>query len=306
MSDAGEPIFEQVTVVGLGLLGGSLAMAVRRRRLARRVVGVCRRRETAEAALRAGMVDEAGTDAARLVPGTQLLVLATPVHAMADALREAAPFLSEEAVVTDVGSVKGGLAETLPGLLPPGVRYVGAHPMAGSHARGVEHAREGLFEGAACVVASGPEIDPAAREQVRRLFAGVGARLVERTPAQHDAEVAWVSHVPHALAFAYAHALAAAPAGAGAVRGPGFRDFTRIAQADPELWADILCSNGKALAGPLAAVAAALERLSRSVEQGDAEATERFLAEARDALARLAQGAPSGGGNPEIHSRKER
>jgi prephenate dehydrogenase len=299
------PAVERLAVIGLGLLGGSLCAAARARGAARRVVGVARLRETAAAALRAGLVDEAGPDPA-LCAGAELVALATPVGAMAEALRRAAPHLAEGCVVTDVGSVKALLAETLPGLLPPGVSYVGAHPMAGSHRRGLAHARADLFEGAPCIVAPAPGAPAFAVARVRGFFEALGARVVGRDPERHDDEVAWVSHLPHALAFAFARALAEAPGAAAAARGPGFRDFTRIARSDPELWAEILCANRKALAGPLARAAARLAELARAVEQGDAEAVDKFLAAARESLARFADGARSGGANPENHPRKER
>jgi prephenate dehydrogenase len=299
------PPVERVAVVGLGLLGGSVAAAARSRGAARRVVGISRLRETAAAALRRGIVDEAGTDLARGVAGADLVVLATPLAAMPELVRQAGPALAEGCVVTDVGSVKGSLADILPGLLPPGASYVGAHPMAGSHRRGLEAARADLFEGAPCVVTPTPAAPPAAVARVRRFFAALGARVLERDPARHDEQTGWISHLPHALAFAYARALADAPDGAGALRGAGFRDFTRIAHSDPELWAGILCANRKALAGPLARAGAQLAELSRSVEQGDVETVERFLAQAHESLARFADDARSGGEDPETPARKE-
>jgi cyclohexadieny/prephenate dehydrogenase len=292
--------FERVAVVGLGLLGGSLAGAARARGVAKRVVGVSRGRETAAAAVSAGLADEGTADLAAGVAGADLVVLCTPVSAMAETLRRAAPQLAPGAIVTDVGSVKARLVDTLPGLLPPGVHYVGAHPMAGSHHTGLRHARKDLFEGAACVQTPTASTPPAALARVRGFWGALGARLFERDPAQHDAQVAWVSHLPHAVAFAYAASLAAAPAEAFALRGTGFRDFTRIAASDPELWADILATNAKALAGPLAASAQALARLARAIEAEDAAAVHRFLAAASEALAAANGDARSGGraGNP--------
>lgn len=297
---------ERVAVIGLGLLGGSLARAAVERGLADEVVGVSRRPETAREALDAGWVHVAGTDVEAGVRGASLVVLGTPLQAMEGVLAKAAPGLAEGAVVTDVGSVKGALAERLPGLLPAGVDYVGAHPMAGSHERGLSHARADLFEGAACVVTAPATVAKESVARVTAFFQGLGARVVRRDPAAHDSEVGWVSHLPHALAFAYAKALAAAPAGAGDVRGTGYRDFTRIAWSDPELWADILCHNRKALAGPLQAVARELVGIAALLERGDAEGIERFIAQGGDALARLAVEAPAGGDSPIIHSRKER
>ncbi len=286
---------ERIAVVGMGLLGGSVAGAARARGLAKRVVGVSRGRDTAAAAKAAGLVDEGTADLAAGVAGAGLVVLCTPVFAMAETLKRAAPHLAPGALVTDVGSVKGTLVETLPGLLPPGVHYVGAHPMAGSHLTGLRHASKDLFEGAACVLTPTPTTPPAAVATVKRFWAALGARLYERDPAQHDAEVAWVSHLPHAVAFAYAESLTAAPAGAFSLRGAGFRDFTRIAASDPELWADILATNAKALAGPLAHAAGALARLSRAIEAGDVDAVHRFLAAASEALAAANRDARSGG-----------
>ncbi|HEY5658024.1 MAG TPA: prephenate dehydrogenase [Myxococcota bacterium] len=277
-------VFERVAVVGLGLLGGSVALAAKRRGVAVRVVGATRREDARERALRQGAVDEiASLD--EVARGADLVILATPVYAMADALRGLAPALGEGAIVTDVGSVKTPLVESLPGLLPPGAVYVGSHPMAGSHERGMEHAREDLFDGASCIVTRAG--DARAADRVCAFWRGVGAVVVQRDARVHDEEVAWVSHVPHVLAFAFARALAAAPAGARDVAGAGFRDFTRIARSDAELWGDILTANGKALAAPLHAVADALTELTRAIEAGEVETLEGLLESGRQALARM-------------------
>lgn len=294
------PVFQRVAVVGLGLLGGSVALAARRRGVARVVVGVSRRRETAERARETGVVEAASHRAAEVLAGADLVVLATPLEATETTLRGLAPHLPEGALVTDVGSVKGSLAERLPGRLSRGAVFVGAHPMAGSHHRGLEHARADLFEGAVCVLTPTAATPPEALAQVRAFWEGLGSHVVQRSPGQHDLEVAWMSHVPHGLAFAFAAALEAAPEGSGALAGAGFRDFTRIARADPELWADILNANRKQVTGPLRTVAESIESLVRLLEAGDAEALERALAAARERLARHAAGAPADGDeNPE-------
>jgi prephenate dehydrogenase len=299
------PAVERLAVLGLGLLGGSVALAARARGVARRVAGASRSRETLARARARGVVDEAVADPGDAAAGADLVILATPPFAMPGVLREIAPRLRPGALVSDVGSVKGMLAEMLPGCLPPGVAFVGSHPMAGGHARGLEHARADLFVGAACVVAPGAGAERAGVERLCAFWEALGARVVLRDPATHDAEVAWVSHLPHALAFAFARALAGAPPGAAQLAGPGFRDFTRIAHGDPELWSEILAANRKALAGPLHAAAARLAELARELEAGDAEALERWLTEARGALAGFTaraagSDARSGGANPEI------
>lgn len=276
--------FERVAVLGLGLLGGSVALAARRRGVAKCVVGANRSPAVLDEALRLGVVDETAPDAAGAVRAADLVVLATPVSAMPEVVRSIVPALGQGALVTDVGSVKGVLADNLPGLLPRGVHYVGAHPMAGSHERGVAFAREDLLDGATCIVST--DSDPAARERVAGFWRALGSFVVWRDSAEHDAEVGWVSHVPHAVAFAFAAALEDAPDGAFDVQGSGFRDFTRIAHSDPEMWADILFANRKAVAAPLEAAARSLSALSRLLEEENAEGLERFLQAARTALSR--------------------
>jgi prephenate dehydrogenase len=310
------PSFRRIAVLGLGLLGGSVALAAKRGGVAECVVGSARRPEPLRQALAAGVVDEVA-DVAAAVSGADLVVLGMPVGSMKRVLEEAVPHLAEGTLVTDVGSVKGLLADTLPGVLPSGVHYVGSHPMAGSHEKGVAHASADLFDGACCVITAQPDTDAGAMQRVGDFWRALGACVVERDPSQHDAEVAWVSHVPHALAFAFAHALAAAPEGAGEVAGSGFRDFTRIAHSDVALWTEILHENRKALVGPLEAVARSLHDLARSIEDGDAESQERFLSSAHETLSSVAaqavsrergddeEDARSGGANPEIQAGPE-
>jgi cyclohexadieny/prephenate dehydrogenase len=280
MSERFEPI-QRLTVLGLGLLGGSVAWAARERGLAREVVGCGRREAPLRDARARGLVDRIAVDPAVAVEGAELVVLATPVGAMAAVLQAASEGLRRDALVTDVGSVKSMLAETLPGLVPPGVVYIGAHPMAGSHEKGPEHARTDLFEGATCVITPAAGDSEAAVARIEGFWSALGARVIRRDPTTHDVEVAWMSHVPHALAFAFARALGDAPPSAGEVAGSGFRDFTRIARSDPELWAEILVANRKAVQGPLARVAERLGDLARALETGDIDTMDRWIAEAR-------------------------
>lgn len=300
--------FSRLAVIGLGLLGGSVARAARRAGVADRIVAAGRRPAPLERALAEGVVDEVA-DIAGAVRGADLVVLGTPVGIMQRVLEEASPHLSPGTLVTDVGSVKGVLADRLAGVLPADVHYVGAHPMAGSHLRGVVHARADLFDGACCIVTPVPSSDRDAVAEIVAFWRALGALVTERDPVQHDVEVAWVSHVPHALAFAFAHAMAGAPERAGELVGSGFRDFTRIAHSDPLMWGEILHENRKALAGPLQAFARSLHELTEALESGDADARDHFLESARHALApaepgALAAGGPedarSGGRNPEI------
>jgi prephenate dehydrogenase len=294
-----KPLFERIAVIGLGLLGGSVAAAASRHGVAARVVGASRSQDAREFALRHGWIDAVGSGA-EVAAGADLVVLATPVFAMADVLRGFALALGSDAIVTDVGSVKAQLADTLPGLLPAGVHYVGSHPMAGSHERGIEYARADLFEDSTCVVTDGGE--PEAQQRVCAFWRALGARVVMRGPAEHDEQVAWTSHTPHVLAFGFAAALAGAPAGSEDLTGGGFRDFTRIAESDPELWSDILTANRKALGAPLAAVGESLRELGRAIEANDPELVERWISGARDALALAMRSMPRARSMDEGHA----
>jgi histidinol-phosphate aminotransferase len=262
-----------------------------------RVVGATRNADARRAALEHGTCDEVA-ELEVAVRGADLLVLATPVSAMLPMLRRVAASLEPGCIVTDVGSVKGPLCDTLPGLLPPAVEYVGSHPMAGSHARGFDHADPDLFVGRPCVVMADAAAD--ARERVARFWRALGADVRERQPDEHDAEVAWVSHLPHLLAYAFAGGLAEAPAGAQDLRGSGFEDFTRIARSDPEMWSEILTGNRKALAAPLQAVRHRLAELVEAIEADDTETLERLLGQARDALASGGERRPLTSTEPEL------
>ena len=273
--------FERIAVLGLGLLGGSVALATKRAGVATRTAGATRNPEVLAEASRRGVVDDVGSFE-EVVRDADLVVLATTVAAMPDVVRLVAPCLREGAIVTDVGSVKGVLAESMPDLLPAGVCWVGAHPMAGSHERGLVFATADLFDGKPCIVTD--DADAASVERVCEFWRALGARVVRRDATAHDEEVAWASHVPHVLAYAYATALASAPAGTREVVGSGFRDFTRIARSSPELWGDILTANRQAIAEPLRAVGSALSSLGEAIEAGDATKLEILIDAARKSL----------------------
>jgi cyclohexadieny/prephenate dehydrogenase len=278
--------FRRLAVLGLGLLGGSVAAAAKQRGLALEVVGAARRPAPLERALAAGIVDSVASPSEAVV-GADFVILGTPVGSMSKVLSDVAAGLEPGCLVTDVGSVKGAVMEILPGLLPDGVDFVGSHPMAGSHLRGPDHARADLFEGATCVITPSNGQNEQSIQRVEQFWRSLGSKIERRTPAEHDDEVAWVSHLPHLLAFAFADSLSAAPDRVGRLAGGGFRDFTRIAQSDAELWGEILSLNGKALSGPLNQFSGSLAKLARVLEEGDGESLEKMLNQARLRLAEV-------------------
>ncbi len=284
--------FEKVALLGVGLLGGSLGLALRQRRLAGRVHGYVRRAAAAAECLAAGAVDTAGQDLAAAVEGADLVVLCTPLGQMAALAALAAPALRPGVLVTDVGSVKASVQrEVAPVVTAAGARFVGSHPMAGSERTGVAAARADLFVGAVCVVTPAPESDPAAVAAVCRLWEAVGARVLTLCPEAHDARVARTSHLPQALAATLADLVLdpAAPDGQGQLCAGGFRDSTRIASGSPEMWRDIFLANRAAVSEALEEFRRRLDAVRQAVAAGDAAALEQVLARARERRERWLQ-----------------
>ena len=268
----------RLAVVGLGLLGGSVAKAARARGLARSIVAVGRRLETIEAARQDGTVDEVTTDLAAGVAGADFCLLATPVTTLEGLLPAVWGAAADGALITDVGSTKASIVaatDRLAGQRP--LRFVGSHPMAGSEKSGYGVARADLFQGATVVLTPTERTDAAALERVAALWDAFGARVLRLEPAAHDRAVAAVSHLPHFVADALVDAVLRMDAGFFEVAGRGFRDTTRIAAGSPPMWREIFHDNRAALAEALAAFRKSLDHLEAMVAAGDGEALEREL-----------------------------
>jgi prephenate dehydrogenase len=276
--------FERAVVAGVGLIGGSLALAARRAGLVGEVVGLGRGRENLQLALDRGLVDRVSQDPAEAARGADLAVLAVPVAAMAQVAGAMAPALAAGAVVTDAGSVKARVVREVGAVLPAGIRFVGAHPIAGTEDSGAGAAREDLFRGARCLVTPTAATDADALERVEALWRGVGAVVERMTPERHDELLAWVSHVPHMLAFSL---MRAAPPETHRYAGPSFRDATRVAASPVEMWRDIALYNADAIVAGLDGVLAELNTLRDALRRGDAEAAAATFAAARAARRRL-------------------
>lgn len=278
--------WRKVTLVGVGLLGGSLGLALRARGLANRVAGYVRRPESIQECLGCGVADEVGTDLAQAVEGADLVVLCTPVGQMPGLVSRFLPSLEAGTILTDVGSVKEGLVAELNRLTArSGVRYVGSHPMAGSERTGVAAAREDLYSGAVCVVTPSTETDPRAVEAVAELWSALGSRVVRLRPDLHDLYVARSSHLPHVMAAAVVHQVLGPdqPADQANLCAGGFRDTTRIASGSPEMWRDIVLANRGALGRALGSAVRDLEDFRAALAANDAEAVEVFFTGAKQA-----------------------
>jgi len=239
-----------MTLCGVGLIGGSLALVARRERLVEEIVGLGRTQANLDVALKRGIVDSATRDPDEAAHGADLVMLAVPLRAMPETLAAMAPRLPAEAVISDVGSVKGWVVGTLEPLLGPRMALVAAHPVAGKEITGAAAADEELFVGHRVIITPSGRSTPAALDKIERLWRATGARVERMSPAEHDEILARISHLPQMVASALAAALAGECVGGREVAqygAGGLRDTTRIAASSAEMWRDIVLTNRAAI-----------------------------------------------------------
>lgn len=236
-------MFQQITIIGPGLLGASLALAVKSRGLAKRVHAWSRRAETRAQAMNASWCDATFETPQAAVEGSELVVVCTPVDTIAPLLETIAPSLGANAIVTDVGSTKSLICREARGVANGSLRFIGSHPMAGSEQTGMAHAREDLFEKAACILTPLEDAADTDIAQLRKLWEAIGMHVVSCSPEKHDEIVAHVSHLPHLLASSLCSYLADQDPAWQHLSGGGLRDTTRVASGDPTLWRQILEQN---------------------------------------------------------------
>lgn len=276
-------MLKRVVVCGVGLIGGSFALALKRAGKVETVVGVGRRPETLEEARQLGIIDEIATDWAVALKGADLLLLAMPVGQMGAVMAAAAPHLEPQTLVTDAGSTKADVFEALYSHLGHRLEVVvPAHPIAGAEKSGPLAATADLFQGKRVVLTPMPENKPESIDRVREVWQACGAQVSQMSPLDHDRVFAAVSHLPHLLSFGLVHELQ----GRGnaeqlfSFAASGFRDFTRIAGSHPEMWRDICIANRHALLAELDAYLTELAYLRALLMQGEAKGLERLFSEA--------------------------
>ncbi len=277
---------QKLVVVGVGLIGGSFALALKAAGGVRRAVGVGRSRANLGQALAMGAIDDVADDLAAAVDGADFVLVTTPVGAMPELFARIAPKLAPDAVVTDGGSTKQTVVAAARAALGARVaQFVPAHPIAGSDASGAGAATATLFRDREVILTALPETAPGAVARVRSAWQACGARVAEMTPRDHDAVLAAVSHLPHLLSYALVHELAARADAAQlfAHAGTGLRDVTRLAASHPEMWRDICVANREALLGELRRYQDTLARLGALLEQSDGAGLERLFEAARAA-----------------------
>ena len=264
-------MIRKLGIVGVGLIGGSAALAARKARFATEIVGLGRTQENLDIALSRGIVDVASRDP-EILADCDLVLLATPVRTLALNARQVMEHLRPDTVVTDGGSVKAEVVRDCEGIL--GGRFVGSHPIAGTEDSGAAAADEALFENAVCVVTPTEATQPAAVACVQEFWKALGMRVIEMEPMAHDRALAVTSHLPHLLAFALAGVGAGERAPLENLIGPSFRDMTRVAGSSPEMWRDILLANANSLSDVVDRLSEELEALRLAATRGDGEALE--------------------------------
>ena len=281
--------FERLALIGCGLMGGSFALALRQARLVTQVAGFSASEATRQKALMLGVIDSACSSAAEAVQGSDLVLVAVPVRATEDTLRTIDPVLSHDALLMDVGSTKGDVVaaarKTLKNRL---ANFVPAHPIAGKEVAGIEHADATLYRERQVILTPLPE-NPAERVLLaHQVWQALGSRVLELSPEAHDASFAAVSHMPHLAAFALVNAVARQPHGAQhlSMAGPGFRDFSRIAASDPNVWRDILLANRDEVLHQSALMREALHEFEAAIQAGDPDRLHALIAEASQTRSR--------------------
>jgi prephenate dehydrogenase len=282
-------VFNKLVIIGVGLIGGSLGMALCNRRIAETVVGVGRDKEKLNAALKCGAIHQASLNPLQAVAEAEIVVLSAHLSANQELLRDISPHLTPGTVVTDVGSVKGEIVRTAQELMPEGVFFVGGHPMAGSEQQGIAGADPYLFENAYYILTPTPDLPVWALEKVKAMARGVGARVIELSPMEHDLAVAALSHLPHVIAYSLVNSLTLLPGGDKflPLAAGGFRDTTRIALSNPGMWRDILMANQEMLTNVLGLFKQELQLLESAVLSNHKEDIDLFLQRAKEIRASI-------------------
>ena len=277
-------LFQKISIVGVGLLGGSIGLAARQRRLAGEVAGFVRRPVSLKDCEKAGAVDYATTDLLAAVSDADLVILCTPLSQMRSLAEQIIPALKRGAIVTDVGSVKAGVVRELESpIAKAGAQFIGSHPMAGGEKTGVLAARADLFECAINILTPTKKSNPAAIRKLEQFWKALGARTLRLDAVQHDLLVSRTSHLPHVTAAALANLVLnpAQPKTQAALCATGFRDATRIASGSPAMWRDIALANRNNLAKSVAAFLAELKKFQAALKTGDAKKVESFFSTAK-------------------------
>ncbi len=281
-------MFEQLGLIGCGLMGGSFALALKRAGLVRRVVGYSKSPSTTERARQLGVIDIEAPSALLAVSGADLVLLAVPVAATEATLKAIRHLVNPDMLIMDVGSSKRDVVDAARRVLKHDVGvFVPCHPITGREVSGVENADAGLYQGRQVILTPIERTLTTKLDKARALWQALGCEVLEMSPESHDAAFAAVSHLPHLVAFALMNSIADQPEGQDylSMAGPGFRDFSRIAASDPQMWRDVLIANREELGRQTALFQQALAELQKLIASGQTDDLERLINRASHARA---------------------
>ena len=281
-------MFNQLGLIGCGLMGGSFALAMKRANLVKRVIGYSKSPSTTEKAKRLGVIDQVAESALLAVAGSDIVLIAVPVSATEATFKAIRHLVEPGVLFMDVGSTKRDVVDAARRVLKERVgSFVPAHPIAGKEAAGISHADGTLYSGRQVILTPLPQTAPELIQKATDTWAAIGAQVLRMTPENHDAAFGAVSHLPHMLAFAYFNSVARQPAGKDflSLAGPGFRDFTRIAASDVDVWRDVLLSNREEVLKQAQRFRHTLDAMELAMKSGNAEALEDMIRSASEARA---------------------
>jgi prephenate dehydrogenase len=294
-------MFQQLGVIGCGLMGGSFALALKRAGLVKRVIGYSKSPSTTEKARKLGVIDVAAESALLAVSGSDIVLIAVPVAASETTFKAIRLAMEPGVLFMDVGSTKRDVVDAARRVLRERLSsFVPAHPITGKEVSGVQHADAALYAGRQVILTPLPQTSPELVQKATDVWSAIGSQVLKMSPENHDAAFAAVSHLPHLLAFAYFSAVVNQPAGRDflSLAGPGFRDFTRIAASSPETWRDILVANREEVLKQSRRFRQALDALEHVIREGNADALEGLIRAPSEGRAAWQMGAPRLPGAP--------
>jgi prephenate dehydrogenase len=285
--------FKQMTILGVGLIGASLAQSCRQRKVAKKIIGFGRNAGNLKKAQERNVIDSGSTDLKTAVEGSDLIVLCTPVGVLVERIREMIPFLQSGCIITDAGSVKGPLVEEIDALMPDSIYYVGAHPIAGGEQSGLEAASVDLLTSAKCIITPTASTQAEALQRVTEFWTEVGMQILTMDAYEHDTVFGALSHLPHVVAYALMNTVAnvktATYGDILSMSGGGLKDITRIASSDPVMWRDICLKNKLPIVKLIDQFQNSLENIKTLIEQDQADALQETFADANGHRGKLVE-----------------